>query len=164
MEIPKVPIYKYKYTAYPTHIIRLYDYIEPIEPGSIQFAYYTVCCTLGRKRDFYKKVMVARFSTPVVDDSECVGYLSTFTVAKLLMSIDSPNTEGYYHNHINFTRVKGMADAYDQDFKRFIKEKAARFIQNKYLDFYYNPARPFCIRRLLRDFEELQKETIALQS
>ena len=157
-EIPKVPVYLYPYTRTPTHFIKIYDYREPIEPFSTQFAYYTLCCTLGRKENFYKHIQLVRIIQAGTESLEPVYYIAAPLAAKLInyaLTCDIP----YYITETSKTKAIQLAQDYTRCFETYAKKKwAINYIQKIYLENYYNPKRPFCIARLLRDLNRLQTD------
>ena len=163
MEHPKVPVYVYPYTHKPTYVIKICDYKERIETSQI-YAYYTICCTIGKPNTYRPNVCFVRLISSVMDTVEPVYYISASLAAKLLRtSLQHLDHDPYLHGYLATAIQKGtsLAQQYQSEFDEYAKKlHAIKYIQRVYLQNYYDPSRPFCKKRLHSHVKEFNNSIL----
>jgi len=157
MEHPKVPVYVYPYTHKPTYVLKVATYEEQIETSEV-YAYYTICCTIGKPNTYRPNVCFVRLISSVMEEAEPVYYISSALAAKLLQtSIKHMDHDPYLYRYVATAIQKGtaLAQQYQSEFDEYAKKiHAIKYIQQVYLKNYYDPSRPFCKKRLCSFLED----------
>jgi|Laugrespbdmm15sd_2_1035082.scaffolds.fasta_scaffold00097_25 hypothetical protein len=159
-QIPKIPVYLYPFSSPPTHVIKLFNFTEKI-PFSEKISYSTLCCTLGKKTDFFTDIRLVRLCEQLLEEQQPVYYIASSLAAKLLSEACSENKIDSIFQVKALPTVMSMINQYSLQFEEYVKKKRAIVcIQSIYLKNYYDPTTAFCKRRLIRQFEELQQLTM----
>jgi hypothetical protein len=156
MDIPKVVIYAYSYSPYKFKYFRLFDYAFPVEPGAIQFGYYTVVCTISQKSaNPYQIMSIPKSIADVEAPIRSIAYPIAISCLKKACMYIPRFYQHRYLDHVNTARE--FINKYQDEFDLFLKKK---FAKNIYEYFYYCPKTNFCQHRLLREFKELSSMTL----
>lgn len=155
---PQVPVYVYTYTPKPTHFLKIQPYVEKIEPDRVQDGYYHICCAIGRKHDYYREPKLLKFVELAVEEAEVAFYISTSLASNILLLACTHASSPYYnwYKTVGIPKAIQLANEYQRQFDTYVeKKRAIHCIQKVYLENYYNPSRPFCQARLVRDVRRL---------